>query len=222
MNSKAPNGRHVLSREIFQLVCNSVCVRVIAISALLVWALKLCCFSYLPKSWGHVSSVASGTKQIKERWSWQRDRKGEMGWGCEEVKVHQTVSRLVWRFGGFPYSFGSHLSKNPNHFLSRLRSSRSSFPSLAALSITTSAFFLPRQNPPPLTISHLCHPDSKSLWLMKGTPSSSHYYNAIIKEQQLCWTCSDSSEATGVHGEMEPAPWCNRLPWSLKGGDEIS
>lgn len=180
------------------IVCVCVCVRVIAISALLMWALKLCCFSYLPKSWGHVSSVASGTKQIKERWSWQRDRKGEMGWGCEEVKVHQTVSRLVWRFGGFPYSFGSHLSKNPNHFLSRLRSS----PSLAALSITTSAFFLPRQNPPPLTVSHLCHPDSKSLWLMKGTQSSSHYYNAIIKEQQLCWTCSDSSEATGAHGEM--------------------
>ncbi len=27
MNSRTPNGRHVLAREIFQLVCKTVCVR---------------------------------------------------------------------------------------------------------------------------------------------------------------------------------------------------
>ena len=27
MNSRAPNGRHVLAGEIFQLVCKTVCVR---------------------------------------------------------------------------------------------------------------------------------------------------------------------------------------------------
>lgn len=79
--------------------------------------------------------------------------------------------------------------------------------SFAGLALHHNICFLsPMSEPSPLTVSHLCHSDSKLLWVIKGTPSFSNYYNVIIKEQQRCWTCSDSSETAGHTGEQSLLP----------------
>lgn len=131
-------------------------------------------------------------ERYKERWEMRvrRDR--------EEGKVHQTVSQLVgsrtgevWRFGGFPYGFGSHLSKNPNHFLSLLLPSHS--PSLSLASPSQHLLSFSHVTPPPHSSSSLfptyvlltrsCLESSSALKFLK------YHHNGnilIIKAQQQC------------------------------------
>lgn len=55
MNSRAPNGRHVLAGEIFQLVCKTVCVRHFSAANVDFKALLFLVFTR--SGGGHVDSV---------------------------------------------------------------------------------------------------------------------------------------------------------------------
>lgn len=80
-------------------------------------------------------------------------------WDRNEAKVHQTVSQLVgswagelWRFGGFPYDFWSHLSKIQT--ISYLCFSPLTL-SVAAFPLHHNICFLSPMSRPLLTVSHL-------------------------------------------------------------------
>lgn len=159
MNSRAPNSRHVLAREIFKLVCMSF--------------LCVCCFStanvgfsdllfliFIPAPWGHVSSVSS---RPKNRLTEPKERQRGMGrWSTDTGKKKQrSIRRLGVRLGrcggsgDFRTALGA-ICQKPKPF--PISASHVSLPlSLPSLSITTSAFFLPSHTPL-LTVSHLFFP----------------------------------------------------------------
>lgn len=138
----------------------------------------------------------------------------------------------VRRFGGFPYGFGSHLSKIQTiSYLSFSPLSLSLSPSQHLLSL--SHVTPPPHCFPPIFPSYtpkIAHPVLLGQSLGKDTQGFSRITTLrnklSIKEQRRCQTCSDSSEMLGHiggGGGTEPAPWRNSLPpgvlWEL---DEIS
>lgn len=99
------------------------------------------------QSRGYFSSFSLGNPRDWTRVWWDR-------------KAHRTLSHSktgeVRRFGGFPFSFWDHLSKNPNYFLFLLLPSNPLSPGLTPHHIC----FLSPFSRPPLTVSHLYPPDS--------------------------------------------------------------
>lgn len=123
----------------------------------------------------------------------------------------------VRRFGGFPYGFGSHLSKIQTiSYLSFSPLSLSLSPSQHLLSL--SHVTPPPHSFPPIFPSYtpkIAHPVLLGQSLGKDTQGFSRITTLrnklSIKEQRRCRTCSDSSEMLGHiggggGGGTEPAP----------------
>lgn len=124
------------------------------------------------------------------------DRRSKGSSDCLGVKLGR-----FWRFGGFPNGFGSHPSKNLNHFLSLL------LPSLPGLTLHHNICFLsPLSLPPPLTFSHLCPSDSEPYSVLKFHIYHCNGNKSLIKEQQQRQTCSDLAEMTAHMGKRALLP----------------
>lgn len=121
-----------------------------------------------------------------------------------DKKTHRTLlqSKMgeVRRFGGFPYSFWDHLSKNPNYFLFLLLPSNPLSPGLTPHHIC----FLSPFSRSPLIVSHLFPPDSN--W-----PSPKAHFSASFTSTALITTtavtCSDVSD----YWELGGWGWTNLL-----------
>lgn len=157
----------------------------------LMWAKTPCWFSNLPQSWGYFSKERRAGKRVR----WDGEQK--------KIIIIRHFFRIkmgeVWRFGGFPYSFWGHLSKNPNYFLFLLLPSNPLSPGLTP---HHNICFLSPLSQSPLTVSHLYPSDSNPLILKAhscASSTSTTLINSTSKQQQqLLQMCQSAWHVGGT------------------------